>query len=159
MEHHPSLHSIMNTMAMRLDDILPEALQDMPADKDWPFIHLYLGSDQVLAQLYKQYCEARAKLASLHKEFGRNDAMAAIAADMKDSAHSAIETRLLEIKDNKAVQGQVAARVQVQKKTVKAESGEDVFTRVIAMMLWAQFVIKTGRLPLPAVKRQFSIAA
>ena len=83
MEEIPSLQSIMNSMASRLDDILPEPMMARPADRDWPFIHLYLGSDPLLAQLYKQYCDARAKLNSLHKEFGRNDAMAAIAADIR----------------------------------------------------------------------------
>jgi hypothetical protein len=159
MEDVPSLQSIMNSMASRLDDILPEPLQARPADRDWPFIHLYLGSDPLLAQLYKQYCDARAKLAALHKEFGRGDAMAAIASDMKDSAHTAVETRLLEIKDSKVVQGQVAARIEAQQKIQKIEKPEEAFDRIIAMMIWAKFVIKTGRLPLPAVKRQFSLAA
>lgn len=159
MEEIPSLQSIMNSMASRLDDILPETMQDRPADRDWPFIHLYLGSDPLLAQLYKQYCDARAKLDALHREFGRGDPMAVVASDMKDSAHTAVETRLLELKDNKAVQGQVAVRREAQQKVQKIEKPEEAFDRIIAMMIWAKYVIKTGRLPLPAVKRQFSLAA
>lgn len=159
MENIQSLHSIMNSMASRLDDVLPDTMQDRPADRDWPFIHLYLGSDPLLAQLYKQYCEARAKLEALHREFGRGDPMAVIASDMKDSAHTAVETRMLELKESRVVQSQVAVRKEIEQKIQKVDRPEDAFDRIIAMMIWAKFVIKTGRLPLPAVKRQFSLAA
>ena len=158
MEHGASLQDLMNRMAGRLDDILPDDLQDMPVDRDWPFIHLYLGSDPVLAQLYKQYCDARDRLSCLRKEFGRDDAMADIAADMKDSAHSAVETRLLELKDGREAQGQVTPHVPIFKQKAKADPAQEAFDKMIALMIWAKLTLKSGKPP-QNVKRQFALAA
>lgn len=159
MENGVSLQDLMNRMAGRLDAILPDELQAMPADRDWPFIHLYLGSDPLLAQLYKQYCDARERLDKLRREFGRDDAMADIAADMRDSAHSAVETRLLELKDGREAQEDAVTPHQpIFRKKEKADPAQDAFDRMIAFMIWAKLTIRHGR-PVQNVKRQFALAA
>lgn len=160
MEQIPSLQSIMNSMVGRLDDILPDQLQNLSEDKDWPFIHLYLKIDPVLAQLYKQYCDARAKLSRLCAERGKDDPMSEIAADMKDSAHAAVATRMLELQEDTVVQGQISAALpRVQRvETPKQLEPEDAFDRMIAFMIWAKLVIKSVK-PHQDVRRHFRLAA
>lgn len=135
---HASLQAIMNGMLNRLDDILPDELQNAPEDRDWPFIHIYLKIDPVLAQLYKQYCDARAKLDQLHRERGSDDPMAEIAADMKDSAHTAVETRLLELKENAEAQGRIARF----KESKAPDNPLDTFDQMMIFMIWVRMTMK-----------------
>jgi hypothetical protein len=137
-----SLQSIMNGMLNRLDDILPDELQDAPQDRDWPLIHIYLKVDPVLAQLYKQYCDARAKLDQLHRARGADDPMAEVAADMKDSAHAAVETRLLELKESAETQGQVARRRQAIR---AAENSLDAFDQMMIFMIGLRLMLKSSQ--------------
>ena len=154
-----SLQSIMNGMVNRLDDILPDDLQNIPEDQDWPLIHIYLKIDPVLAQLYKQYCEARSKLDQLHRERGPDDPMAEVAADMKDSTHTAVDTRLLELKDDAEAQGQIACQ---QNKIRKSVNPLETFDQAIIFMIWVRLAIKNSQKHQDAalrLMRQFRLAS
>ncbi len=58
-----------------------------------------LPADAVLASLHKDYLEARCHYRTVRSRFGLHDPMAEVAADMLDSARSAVQTRLIELRD------------------------------------------------------------
>ena len=62
-------------------------------------IAYYSQLDPTLAQLYKNYREAEAHYIRLDDGTDRNAAMREVAQDMKDSAWSALQTRLIEIRE------------------------------------------------------------
>ena len=57
-----------------------------------------LALDPLLAALRKQSLEASACLSRLRKSRGANDSMTRVARDMADSAKSAFETRMIELR-------------------------------------------------------------
>lgn len=151
-----SLQDLMNRMASHLDDILPEDMQNAPVDQDWPLIHLYLGVDAVLAGLYKQYCDARARLNQLRAECGPHAPMTEVAADMKDSLHAAMETRLIELQEDDETQ-QVLARQPTPTIKKPLTTPVEAFDQMMAFMIWARMTLKNA--PRTNVRRQFRIAA
>jgi len=163
-EDIPSLQAIMSKMIGRLDDILPDQLSHtLPEERQWPFIQIYMKLDPVLAALYKQYCDARAKLNRLQIEHGPTDPMTDVAFDMKDSAEAAVTTRLLELQDDEDIQGQVAAEVAALKSVprsplVMGSNKEDEFDRALAFMIWAKLMMKTTK-PRQDVRQHFRLAA
>jgi hypothetical protein len=100
----------------------------------------------VLANLYKQYCAAKENLGKLLVQNGSQDPMTEIAWDMHDSLRSAIETRLLELKDDEAVSGRIKAIItnrsamrfidKPKKKTTQT------LDEMMAFMMWAGMVMK-----------------
>lgn len=69
-------------------------------DPDLGDIEYYIQLDSVTAQLYKDYREARARYSQLDDGNSRNEAMQDVARDMMDSAWSALQTRLIEMRDS-----------------------------------------------------------
>lgn len=155
----------MNRMAGHLDEILPDAtLAVLPEEAQWPMIQRYLGIDPILQALYKQYCDARERLSQLTAEFGSTDAMTSVAADLKDSAASAIETRLLELEGQYggATERSVASRpasmrVKTPSSAKQAEAG--ALDGMISFLIWAKLTLAQAKAAPPAVKRQFALAA
>lgn len=62
-------------------------------------IDAFMPVDPVLARLHKEYLEANMRHKQLLRERGKHDPMTEIAADMLDSARSAVQTRLIELQD------------------------------------------------------------
>jgi hypothetical protein len=141
-----SLSSLMNAMISRLEYTHPEVLENIPESKQWEMINVYIAVDPVLANLYKQYCAAKENLGKLLVQNGSQDPMTEIAWDMHDSLRSAIETRLLELKDDEAVSGRIKAIIanrsamrfidKPKKKTTQT------LDEMMAFMMWAGMVMK-----------------
>lgn len=58
----------------------------------------FMQLDQLLAQLYKQFLEAKAYRKELSAANGPNDPMTEVALDMEDSAYCAYQTRYIELR-------------------------------------------------------------
>lgn len=141
-----SLSDLMNTMISRLEYTQPEEMKSIPESKQWELIAIYASLDPVLASLYKQYCEAKENLGKLLIEKDAQDPMTEVAWDVHDSLRSAIETRLLELKDDGTVSARIAA-IQANKfasmmpvKTLKKP--KQSLDEMMAFMLWAGMVMK-----------------
>src|SRR3990167_5036480 len=146
MSQEASLSELMNAMISRLEYTHPEEMNSIPESKQWELIYLYASLDSVLASLYKQYCAAKESLGKLLVEKGAQDPMTEVAWDVHDSLRSAIETRLLELKDDGAVSARIAA-VQANKfasrmpvKTLKKPT--QTLDEMMAFMIWAGMVMR-----------------
>jgi hypothetical protein len=120
-----SLHDIMNDMVRAPATLIPQKEISPAAEAD-----AFIALDPLLAGLHKQMLNAQAQLKKLKKSNGKKDAMTAVAADMLDSARSAFETRLIELRrdhfkiraarrllrkaDEKAAQEQAKTALQYQ---------------------------------------------
>ena len=106
-----SINDIMNDMTSRIsggEDLFVHegrrydkelVLGDQPIDITKIFIRL----DPVFASLYKQYTDANSMYETLVKTNGKDDPMAKIALDQRDSAESALETRTIELKGDRDI--------------------------------------------------------
>jgi hypothetical protein len=72
----------------------------------------YAGLEPVMGQLYKQYLDAQAAHQKVVDKHGPDSPMTIVAGDMTDSARSAVETRLIELKENRALAALAAIRMQ-----------------------------------------------
>lgn len=146
MKQEASLSDLMNAMMSRLEYTHPEDMGPIPESKQWEMINTYASLDSVLASLYKQYCEAKENLGKLLVQKGAQDPMTEIAWDMHDSLRSAIETRLLELKDDGAMSNRVAAilnnrlssRMPVKTRTKPTQTLDEM----MAFMIWAGMVMR-----------------
>ncbi len=148
---HASLTDLMNMMVARADAVRPQQAPDIPEERYWHMISLYIQIDPVLAQLYKQYCDTKDRLGQLLANVGANDPMTEIAWDMHDSLRSAIDTRLVELKDNKETNGKLAAlkneealaQERAEREARKQQSAKSL-DELIAFMMYVSFVMKNG---------------
>ena len=62
-------------------------------------VSLYASFDPVLKDLFKQYKDANKQALFLNNEFPEGDPMLEVADDRKESLWSAVETRLLELRE------------------------------------------------------------
>lgn len=91
-----SIETIIGEMIRGLDCIGPD---DEQASGLYGEIDAFMPVDPVLARLHKEYLEANAQHKRLLRERGARDPMAEVAADMLDSARSAVQTRLIELQE------------------------------------------------------------
>lgn len=91
-----SLNDVMDEMMRRLDKIQPTARVNRAITE----IEAYAAVDPLMGTLYKQYLEARTTRDKAVKAHGKNAPMSEIAADLADSAHCAVETRLIELRSD-----------------------------------------------------------
>ena len=119
-----SLHQIMNDMVRRLDDICP-AEQLKCAPKTLSELDAFICIDYLLADLNKQYLEAksyRQELVALH---GADDAMAEVAIDMEDSAWCAMQTRYIELRRRRDLMERAQRMMRQADEEVEAEIQRD----------------------------------
>lgn len=99
-----------------LSDVLDRALLRMSQDQNEPLrlfslskqfkgpnrrrdeVRVYAGIDPVMARLYKDKQDAKARYQQHIDMFGKDDAMADVALDILESSESALETRLIELR-------------------------------------------------------------
>ncbi len=146
MSSENSLSQLMNAMISRLEFAHPEAVKNIPESKKWDMINIYISVDSVLASLYKEYCAAKENLGKLLIENGSEDPMTEIAWDMHDSLRSAIETRLLELKEDDTISGRVqaiiASRSAVRMIAKPKKNPTQTFDEMMTFMMWAGMVMK-----------------
>ncbi len=89
-----SLRRVMDAMAQRLEADREQDIEARLAED----IEAGLARDPLLAELHREYLNARAQCARLLRENGASDAMTAIAVDRLESCLGAFETRLIELR-------------------------------------------------------------
>lgn len=141
-----SLSHLMNAMIARLEYTHPEAVESAPESKKWDMIESYISIDPILGALYKEYCAAKENLGKLLITNGAQDPMTEIAWDMHDSLRSAIETRLLELKEDESVT-ELILTIQssrfVNRMAVKPKKKQtQTLNEMMAFMMWAGMVMK-----------------
>jgi len=148
----PSLSELMNSMIARLETTQTGVLDDIPEERHWQMIGLYIQVDPLLAQLYKQYCDAKDRLGKLLAHADPNDPLTEVAWDMHDSLRSAIETRLIELKDNSfasqkiaALRNDLALASEREDRKARERAAANSMDQLIAFMLWASLVMKDSK--------------
>ena len=148
-----SLQETMNQMARRMEGLLDEADQnkeeatacepkaELTAGAE--DLRLWMAVDPVLAELQKHLADARATMRSLQKQHGSKDPMAEVAGDVADSAASAVETRLIELR-------QCAEKKAALKALIIRELDEKFFAereaeRLYSKKFWAEFARPKGK--------------
>lgn len=95
-----SLHDVMNDLARGVG-IEPDTAEDD--------LESFAAIDPLYAQLHREYLQAKSQHDKLIRDNGADDPMAEIAAEIADSAMSARDTRLIELRRTE-VTVQAAAR-------------------------------------------------
>ncbi|HEY0900737.1 MAG TPA: hypothetical protein VGD95_01310 [Micavibrio sp.] len=93
------LHSIIKDMAARLDQ--HHSASDAPGALNMlTEVEAYMAVDATLARLYKEFADARQTRLQALTQHGAQSAFADIAADLEESAQSAMETRMIELRED-----------------------------------------------------------
>lgn len=93
------LQSIIKDMATRLDQ--HRTADDGHAGMSMlTEIEAYIAVDATLARLYKEFADARLSRKRALEQHGAHSAFADIAADLEESAKSAMETRMIELRED-----------------------------------------------------------
>lgn len=133
-----SLQDVMNKIVQRIDDIRPADLSSYEASVSE--LDAYMGIDPLLADLNRQYTEARYNRDKLVQEFGADDPMTEIAGDIMDSALCARETRLIELKErqeNECIVKAMMEREQEEYEIRRAkEKSKDALNMYQRAQLW-----------------------
>lgn len=151
-ERRVSLQETMNQMARRMDGLLDQADQKKEQDGVKPGseaqpqsedIRLWTAVDPVLADLQKHLADARANMQSLQKNHGSKDPMAEVAKDIAESAASAVETRLIELRQSAEKKADLKALIiKEMDEKFFAEREEE---RIYSKRFWAEFARPRGR--------------
>lgn len=94
------LHNIMNDVASMLDGMVMSAPKSAPSALREPMSEMdaFIEMDPLLAQLHKDFIDARQMRTQAQKEYGADDAMTEMAAYSEDSAWCAMQTRYMELR-------------------------------------------------------------
>lgn len=115
----------MNAVVRQLDAIKSaDRAAATPAD---PLneLSIFASIDPLLADLQRQYKDARYMRRKQEKEFGRDDAMAEIARDSEDSAWCAMQTRYMEVRSDRDLMREMQAiQNEAREAEVKARERE-----------------------------------
>lgn len=90
----------MNEMASRVDAIHP-APKEMRPSQPLSELDAFVQIDPLLGNLQKDYLEAKSQRIDLVALYGNDDAMAEVIMDMEDSAWCAMQTRYLELREER----------------------------------------------------------
>lgn len=153
-ERRVSLQETMNQMARRMDGLLDQAGQKKEQEGAKPEpqaqsqvqsedMRLWMAVDPVLADLQKHLADAKANMQSLQKTNGEKDPMAEVAKDIAESASSAVETRLIELRQSAEKKADLKALViKEMDEKFFAEREEE---RIYSKRFWAEFARPRGR--------------
>ena len=107
-----SINDILHKIDARLDDLrLTDDTAPVVSLDPLSEVGLYITNDRLLADLYRQYLEAQRNYISSIQDHGKNSPMTEIASDMSESAFCAMETRLIELREEEGMAERVM-RVQ-----------------------------------------------
>lgn len=106
---------------LRLNDSNPAPVSLDPLSE----VGLYLSVDRLIADLYRQYLEAQRQFVLALGEHGADDPMTEIAKDMSESCFCALETRLIELRQDETL----AARVEKVQKDQRAAYEREMAAR------------------------------
>lgn len=117
-----SLHDLIDDMARQPQTT--DAGKKVRQNKGVDAIEIYAGLDPLLAELYRQYLEARRQYRSLSSLRGKDDPMADAARDWMDSAESAVQTRMIELRQDRKIRRQAGLVLERQARQEAQEERE-----------------------------------
>lgn len=129
-----SLQETMNQMARRMDGLLEDKPAAICGEDE---THLYLAVDPVLADLHKHLADAGANMRRVQKQCGDKDPMTDVARDAADSARSAVETRLIELRHSAETKAAIKALIIKEADQKEFEKREEV--RLHQKAFWKEF--------------------
>lgn len=136
-----SVQDIINKMAGRVDVLLDQRdsgrKKPVPASALQEEIRIWMAVDPLVADLHKQYMDARAHHARLVQLRGKGDPMEEVAADMAESAKCAVETRLIELRHS--AEAKLAFQAMVRREWAAREARLIEEERARASRFWKQF--------------------
>jgi hypothetical protein len=94
------LQSIIRDMATRLD-VHHQPGEAPVASGFYNEVEAYMSVDATLARLYKEFLDARRTRVRALEQQGEGSAMSEIARDLEESAQSAMETRMIELREDR----------------------------------------------------------
>lgn len=95
------LQEIMNEVSTRLDHAPAKTLKPAARSGNMTELQAFIALDPLLADLNKQYLDAKANRIQSEKDFGRGDGMCDMAAILEDSAWCAMQARYMEVRGNR----------------------------------------------------------
>lgn len=119
-ERRTSIQEIMNQMAGRMDSLLDQHDREADGSALLDEVRMWIAMDPLLAELYKQYLDARAHYARLKEKHGDSDPICDVAADMQDSARCAVDTRIIELRQSE--EGKSALQAMIRKVNARREA-------------------------------------
>lgn len=129
----------MNDMVTRLDAICaddPKKRGHAPLTEMEAFIHI----DGLLAGLNKQYMEAKNTRQELASTFGNDDAVTEVALDMEDSAWCAMQTRYLELRDQRELMARAQRLMAGAQEAVEDEIKREKNKEVSKYVYWTKIL-------------------
>ena len=144
----------MNQMAGHMDSLLDA--QDHarraanPAMLDE--IRMWVAVDPLLADLHKQYLDARINHARLKSKHGDTDPICDVASDMEDSARCAVDTRIIELRQ--CAESKAALQAIIRKAHTEREAELVNDERARSTQFWREFAVR--KVPRVVERAQFS---
>lgn len=164
-----SLETVMVEMVQRLEALCRDGgrVAAQPLDE----FEAFMTVDPLLAMLHKQLAEARVHYNSLKQKRGASDPMTEIAADQAESAESAMQTRLIELRSDRSKQGEVLRHIRRAKedaeRALQQISAQEVLRRIdiaddqnddAALAFALMTIMKRAQGTRPARARRLSMA-
>lgn len=136
-----SVQDVMNKMAGRVDALLDQRedgrRKASPASALQEEIRIWMAVDALLANLHKQYLDAKMHHARLAQRHGKGDPMEEVAADMAASAKCAVETRLIELRHS--TEAKLAFQAMIRREYAAQEEMLAAAEQARASRFWKQF--------------------
>lgn len=112
----------MNEMTQRLDALQSQSVNHQSCHASLSELDAFILMDATLAGLNRQYLEAKSQRKELVKLNGADDPMAEVAMDMEDSNWCAMQTRYLELREDRELM--VKAQRMMRESEEKVEQEE-----------------------------------
>lgn len=127
----------MNDMAGRMDAFQPEQSSRASA-QGLSEIEAFMCFDEVLASLNKQYLEAKQQRKELMAIHGADDAMVEVALDMEDSSWCAMQTRYIELRQERELMEKVQRLMRASEETAELQAQKDKEKEFDKYVYWTQ---------------------
>jgi hypothetical protein len=128
-----SLNSIMNDVASMLDGMGEGQRSFQPISQGEPLSEMdaFAQLDPLLAQLHKDYIDARAMRSQAVREYGADDAMTEMAAYTEDSAWCAMQTRYMELRADRAMMAKAQMTMREEEELLERQKREEQQDRAL----------------------------
>lgn len=129
MQQGQQLLDVMNAVSARLDHMSASPRRPVHSRAALDELQTFMLLDPLLADLNKEYLDARGSRLQAEKDYGRGDGMADLAAILEDSAWCALQTRYMELRGDRRMMVQVRqmmdeARCEEEKEARKEKERE-----------------------------------
>lgn len=137
MGNERDLREILNDVSIQLETVRP--YEHTAPDRTISELEAFMHFDDLLSKLHKEYMDAKEQRQKAVQEFGQDDPMTEMAVLVEDSAWCAVQTRHMELRDDRALMksAQDAIEEDRRKKEARArlEREKDYLEKYHAMQM------------------------